>query len=323
MARIAILDDYQGGAHRFADWSRLAEHEVKFFHEPLAVPSAQLEPFEIVCAMRERTPFPAELFDRLPNLRLLVTTGRRNAAIDMDAAASHGVTFCGTDALGSPTVELAWGLILALARHIPEEDARMREGGWQLTVGVGLEGKTLGIVGLGRLGSAVARIGHAFGMRLIAWSENLTAGRAAECGAEPVSKDELLRAADVVTVHLVLSERTRGLIGARELALMKSTAFLVNTSRGPIVDEKALLAALDAGTIAGAGLDVYDREPLPADHPLRRAPNTLLTPHLGYVTEETYRVFYEQTVEDVEAFLAGAPVRVLTEAGLTPPRVVL
>jgi phosphoglycerate dehydrogenase-like enzyme len=261
--------------------------------------------------MRERTPFPAGLFPRLPNLRLVVTTGMRNAAIDLAAAARHSVTVCGTKALGSPTAELAWGLILALARRIPQEDRRMREGGWQSTVGVGLEAKTLGILGLGRLGSAVARIGAAFGMRRVAWSENLTAERAADCGAELVTKDELLRAADVVTIHLVLSDRTRGLIGPRELALMKPTAFLVNTSRGPIVDEEALVAALKAGVIGGAGLDVYDREPLPADHPLRRAPRTVLTPHLGYVTEETYRAFYEQTVEDIEAFLAGAPVRVL------------
>jgi len=314
VARIAVLDDYQRVAQRFADWSRLDASEVVFFHEPFAdldAAALALEPFEIVCAMRERTAFAADLFARLPNLRLLITTGMRNAAIDLAAAARHGVTVSGTAGSGSPTAELAWGLILGLARRIPLEDAAMRAGGWQSTVGVGLEGRTLGIVGLGRLGSAVARIGGAFGMRLVAWSENLTAERAAEHGAELLAKDELLRTADVVTIHLVLGDRTRGLIGARELALMKPTAFLVNTSRGPIVDEAALLDALQAGTIAGAGLDVYDREPLPADDPLRGAPNTVLTPHLGYVTEETYRVFYEQTVEDVEAYLAGAPVRVL------------
>ena len=222
-----------------------------FFHEPyLGVDDAarSLHAFEIVCAMRERTAFPAELLDRLPNLRLLVTTGMRNASIDLEAAAARGVTVCGTEAAGTPTAELAWGLILALARHIPEEDAKVRAGGWQSTVGTGLAGKTLGIVGLGRLGSAVARIGTAFGMRLVAWSENLTAERAAECGAELVSKDELLRTADVVTIHLVLSDRTRGLIGERELGLMKPTAFLVNTSRGPIVDEAALVAALEAAS---------------------------------------------------------------------------
>ena len=311
MARIAVLDDYQRAAHGFADWSRLAGHEVTFFHEPLDDPGETLAGFDVVCAMRERTAFPVELFDRLPNLRLLVTTGMRNAAIDMDAAAAHGVTLCGTEVPSTPTAELTWGLVLALARRIPVEDAGMRAGGWQTTVGVDLSGKTLGILGLGRLGSIVARYGAAFGMRLVAWSANLTAERAAECGAELVTKDELFSGSDVVTVHLVLSRRTRGLIGAHELGLMKPTALFVNTSRGPIVDEAALLDVLDRGAIAGAGLDVYDREPLPADHALRRAPNTVLTPHLGYVTEDTYRVFYGQTVEDVEAFLAGSPVRVI------------
>jgi phosphoglycerate dehydrogenase-like enzyme len=309
--KIAVLDDYQRAARRFADWSRLGDHDVTFFHEPIEDLAAVLEPFEIVCAMRERTAFPAELFDRLPNLKLLVTTGRRNAAIDMDAAAAHGVTVCGTDVPGLSTAELTWGLILALARHIPPEDRNMRDGHWQTTVGTDLAGRTLGIVGLGRLGSAVAGYGAVFGMRLVAWSQNLTAERAAECGAELVPKDELLSTADVVTIHLVLSDRTRGLIGERELAQMKSTALLVNTSRGPIVDEGALLAALEAGTIGGAAIDVYDREPLPADHPLRRAPNTVLTPHIGYVTEDTFRVFYEQTLEDVRAWLAGEPVRVI------------
>lgn len=312
MARIAVLDDYQRAAHRFADWRRLGEHELTFFHEPLEDPGAALAPYDVVCAMRERTSFPAELFDRLPNLRLLVTTGMRNAAVDMEAAAAHGVTVCGTNVPGASTAELTWALILALVRHVPREDAGMREGGWQTTVGLDLAGRTLGVVGLGRLGSIVARYGAAFGMRLVAWSENLTAERAAECGAELVAKDELLSAADVVTIHLVLSRRTRGLIGARELGLMKPTAFLVNTSRGPIVDEAALLGALEQRTIAGAALDVYDREPLPAGHPLRNAPNTVLTPHLGYVTEDTYRAFYEQTLEDVEAWLAGEPVRVIS-----------
>jgi phosphoglycerate dehydrogenase-like enzyme len=310
--KIAVLDDYQGVAHRFADWSRLDEHEVSFFHEQLEDPGEALAGFEIVCAMRERTAFPAELFDRLPNLKLLVTTGRRNAAIDMEAAAAHGVTVCGTDVPGLSTAELTWGLILALARRIPTEDRNMREGNWQTTVGIDLAGRTLGIVGLGRLGSALARYGTAFGMRLVAWSQNLTPERATECGAELVEKDELFSTADIVTIHLVLSSRTRGLVGERELALMKPTAFLVNTSRGPIVDEAALLAALEALEIGGAAIDVYDREPLPADHPLRRAPNTVLTPHVGYVTEDTYRVFYGQTVENVEAWLAGEPLRVIS-----------
>jgi phosphoglycerate dehydrogenase-like enzyme len=312
--RIAVLNDYQRVAHRFADWSRLGEHEVTFFHEPLDDPGEALTTFDVVCAMRERTAFPAEVLHRLPNLKLLVTTGMRNAAIDMEAAAAHGVTVCGTEVPPTPTAELAWGLVLALARHIPVEDAGVREGGWMTTVGVDLSGKTLGILGLGRLGSIVARYGQAFGMRLVAWSENLTAERATECGAELGTKDELFSSADVVTIHLVLSRRTRGLIGAHEIGLMKPTAFLVNTSRGPIVDEAALLDALESGRIAGAGIDVYEREPLSADHPLRSAPNTVLTPHLGYVTENTYRVFYEQTVEDVAAWLAGEPVRVIGAA---------
>jgi phosphoglycerate dehydrogenase-like enzyme len=313
MAQIAVLDDYQRVAHRFADWSRLDGHEVTFFHEPLDEPAPVLEPFDVVCAMRERTPVPAELLERLPNLRLLVTTGQRNASIDLAAAARQGVTVCGTEGSWQATTELAFGLMLALARNIPHEDAAMRSRGWQTTVGVSLDGKTLGIVGLGRLGSAAARIGAAFGMGLVAWSENLTAERAAECGAELVSRDELFAKADFITIHLVLSRRTRGLIGEHELGLMKPTAFLVNTSRGPIVDEGALRAALAAGTIAGAGLDVFDREPLPADHPLRSAPNTVLTPHLGYVTEDTYRLFYEQTVENIEAFFSGQPVRVISQ----------
>jgi phosphoglycerate dehydrogenase-like enzyme len=311
VARIAVLDDYQRVAHRLADWSRLDGHEVTFFHEPLDEPARVLEPFDVVCAMRERTPFPAELLVRLPTLRLLVTTGMRNASIDLEAAARQGVTVCGTEGSWQATTELAFGLMLALARKIPREDAAIRAGGWQTTVGAALDGKTLGIVGLGRLGSAAARIGAAFRMTPIAWSENLTAERAAECGAGLVTKNELFATADFVTIHLVLSRRTRGLIGAHELGLMKPTAFLVNTSRGPIVDEAALLAALEAGTIAGAGLDVFDREPLPVDHPLRSALNTVLTPHLGYVTEETYRLFYEQTVEDIEAFFGGRPVRAI------------
>jgi len=313
--RIAVLDDYQRVAAGSADWSRLATHDVVFLHEPLGPADAvarALADFEILVAMRERTPFPAEVLLRLPRLRLLVTSGMRNRAIDLEAAAARGIVVCGTESAGSPTAELTFGLILALARRIVEEDRRIRDGGWQSTVGVALAGRTLGVIGLGGLGSRVARLGTAFGMHVVAWSRNLTAERAAECGAELVSKEELLSRADVVTIHLVLSERTRGLIGAAELALMQPTAFLVNTSRGPIVDEQALLAVLEQGTIAGAGLDVYDEEPLLPDHPLRRAPNTVLTPHLGYVTGENYAVYFSQAVEDVEAFLAGRPVRVLT-----------
>jgi phosphoglycerate dehydrogenase-like enzyme len=315
VTRVAVLDDYQDVARLTADWDRLpAGVELTVFRDHVADPDAlvaRLAPYDIVVAMRERTPFPRPVLARLPALRLLVTTGMRNAAIDVRAAGERGVVVCGTAGLPYPTAELAWGLILALARRIPREDRGMREGRWQETVGTGLNGKTLGVLGLGTLGSRVARIGRAFEMTVLAWSQHLTPERATEVGAGRVERDELLRRADVVTIHLVLGERTRGLIGARELALMKPTAYLVNTSRGPIVDEAALIRALQDGTIAGVGLDVYDEEPLPPEHPLRRLPNAVLTPHLGYVTEETYRVFYGQALEDVLAFLQGSPVRVL------------
>jgi phosphoglycerate dehydrogenase-like enzyme len=276
--------------------------------EPLA---ERLAPFDAVVAMRERTPFGADLLERLPRLRLLVTTGMANASIDMEAAAARGVVVSGTGGLPSPTAELTWALILALLRHVPAEDAGMRAGGWQATVGTELAGHTLGVIGLGRLGRRVAAVGRAFEMPVMAWSQNLVASEAEALGVEPVSRDELLARADVVTIHLRLSDRTRGLIGAAELARMRPTAVLVNTSRGPIVDESALLAALQDGTIAGAGLDVYDTEPLPPGHPLRTAPNTVLTPHLGYVTSGTYARFYAEAVEDIAAFARGAPVRVL------------
>ncbi|WNV74104.1 D-2-hydroxyacid dehydrogenase family protein [Geodermatophilus sp. DSM 44513] len=315
MLRIAVLDDFQSAAAEFADWSRLPEAaDVVSFPDHLDDEDAvaeRLAGFDVVIAMRERTPFPRGLLQRLPRLRLLVTTGPRNSAIDLAAAADCGVTVCGTGAHPTGTVELTWALILAVARHVAAEDAGVRAGGWQHTVGTDLAGATLGVVGLGRLGTRVARIGAAFGMDVVAWSANLTAERAAEAGVRRVAKDELFATADVVTVHLVLSARTRGLVGAEELARMKPTAFLVNTSRGPIVDEAALLAALHEGRIGGAGLDVYDREPLPADSPVRTAPRTVLTPHLGYVTRDTYAVFYGEAVEDVAAFLRGAPVRVL------------
>ncbi len=314
MARVAVLDDYQRVARSFAPWDDL-DADVAFFHdhldgiEPLA---ERLAPFEAIVAMRERTPFPAALLERLPRLRLLVTTGMANASIDIAAAAARGVVVCGTRSLPSPTAELTWALILALLRHVPEEDARMRAGGWQATVGTELAGRTLGVIGLGRLGRRVAAVGRAFEMPVLAWSQNLDADAARALGVEPVARDELLARADVVTIHLRLSDRTRGLIGAAELARMQPSAILVNTSRGPIVDEDALAAALHDGTIAGAGLDVYGTEPLPAGHPLRSAPNTVLTPHLGYVTRGTYERFYADAVEDVAAFLRGAPVRVLT-----------
>ena len=314
VTRVAIVDDYQDAARRLADWKSLPA-EVVVFRDHLSDESqvaARLADFDVVVAMRERTPFPRSLFERLPRLRLLVTTGMRNASIDLRAAADRGVVVSGTAGLPSPTAELTWALILALVRHVPREDRATREGRWQETLGTTLKGRTLGVLGLGQLGSRVARVGKAFEMDVIAWSQNLTAVRATAVGATPAgSRDELLARADVVTIHLVLSDRTRGLVGARELGLMRPTAYLVNTSRGPIVDEGALIATLRAGKIAGAGLDVYDEEPLPADHPLRRLPNTVITPHLGYVTEETYQIFYSQALEDIHAFLAGAPVRVL------------
>ncbi|MFF5288342.1 D-2-hydroxyacid dehydrogenase family protein [Paractinoplanes globisporus] len=314
--KIVVLDDYQRVARSFGPFDTLADAEVEVLHEHLDDPTEALHGAEVVVAMRERTPFRAETFAELPALRLLVTTGMANAAIDLAAAAAHGVTVCGTTASGSAkssnTAELTWALILACRRHVVAEDRALREGRWQTTVGTELAGSTLGVLGLGRLGGQVARIGRAFDMRVIAWSRNLTGERAAEVGAEPVSRAELFAASDVLTVHLKLSERTIGLIGAAELAAMKPSAILVNTSRGPIVDESALVTALTAGTIAGAGLDVYDVEPLPAGNPLRGAPNTVLLPHLGYVTEGGYRTMYGQIVEDIAAWRAGSPLRVLT-----------
>ena len=315
MARVAILDDYQNVARRMADWASLpAGTEVVVFADHLSGTDAvakRLADFDVVVAMRERTPFPRALLERLPKLKLLVTTGMRNASIDVAAAIERGITVCGTAGLPYPTAELTWGLILGLFRRIPTEDRATREGRWQVSCGLGLNGKTLGVIGLGGLGSRVAKIGRAFEMDVIAWSQNLTAARATEVGATLVTKDELLARSDVVSVHLVLGDRTRGLLGARELARMKPTAYLVNTSRGPIVDETALVDAVRKGTIAGAGLDVYDEEPLPLDHPLRNLPNTVITPHLGYVTEEGYKIFYGHALEDVKGWLAGQAVRVL------------
>jgi phosphoglycerate dehydrogenase-like enzyme len=316
--RLAILDDYQNAALPAADWGSLAPGvAVEAFHDILAGEDAaaeRLRDFEIIVAMRERTAFPRSLLERLPRLKLLVTAGMRNAAIDMKAVAERGIVIAGTSMLPYPTAELTWGLILALARHIAREDQGMRDGGWQTTLGVGLRGKLLGVVGLGRLGSQVAAVGKAFQMDVIAWSQNLTAERAGAAGVERVEKEELFRRADFVTIHLLLSRRTRGLIGGAELALMKPTAYLINTSRGPIVEERALVAALEGRRIAGAALDVYDQEPLPRDHALRRLDNVVLTPHLGYVTAENYREIYSQAVEDVRAFLAGNPLRVISPA---------
>ena len=316
MARVAILDDYQNVARRMADWaSLLAGTEVVVFSDHLSDPDAvakRLEDFDAVVAMRERTPFPRALLERLPRLKLLVTTGMRNASIDVAAAVDRKITVCGTAGLPYPTAELAWALILALFRRIPAEDRATREGRWQVSCGLGLNGKTLGVVGLGGLGSRVAKIGLAFEMQVIAWSQNLTAARAAEIGATLVTKDELLARSDVVSIHLVLGDRSRKLFGARELAMMKPSAYLINTSRGPIVEEAALLSALKEKRIAGAGLDVFDVEPLPLDHPLRKLDNVVITPHLGYVTVQNYRTYFAGVIEDITAWLGGKPVRLMS-----------
>ena len=311
MKRCAILDDYQNCALDMADWSAVTgDVEITVFNDHLFDEDAvaeRLAPFEIVSIMRERTPFPRSLFEKLPNLGLLLTSGMRNLSIDLEAARDHGVTVSGTPSLGYPTPELTWGLILSLARQIPLEDRATREGHWEKTVGVGLRGKTLGVIGPGRLGGQVASIGKAFGMEVVGWSQNLTEERCAELGIARVEKADLLAQADVVTIHLILSDRTRGLIKAEDLALMKPTAYLVNTSRGPIVDEAALIETLEVGRIAGAGLDVFEVEPLPLDHPFRRLHNTVITPHLGYVTRENYQGFFGGTVENIRAWLDGAP----------------
>jgi phosphoglycerate dehydrogenase-like enzyme len=313
--RAAVLDDYEGVALRVADWSPVLERvDVDVFSEHIDDEdelARRLAPYDIVVLMRERTPMPASLLERLPNLRLLASTGRKNASIDVAAARDRGITVCGTDSPSSAPGELTWALILGLARNLVVEAERMRRGGWQSSLGADLAGRTLGVIGLGRIGTQVAAVGNAFGMDVLAWSENLTVERAAEVGVRAVPLDRLLAEADVVTVHQVLSKRTRGLLGARELALMKPTSLLVNTSRAPIVDTVALLAALEEGRIGGAGLDVFDEEPLPADHPLRTAPRTLLTPHIGYVTEEVFRTYYQGVVEDITAFLDGSPIRTL------------
>ena len=311
--QVAVLDDYQQVARVYGDWDRLRERadvtvfEDHLFDEDALV--ARLAPFAVIVLMRERTPFPRSLIARLPNLQLLLTTGMWNASIDLVACEERGVVVCGTQVGGGGTAQLTWALLLALAQQIPVVDADIRAGRWQTGVGIEIAGRTLGLLGLGRIGSVVARVARAFDMNVIAWSKNLTAERAAEAGATLVDCDELLRRSDFVSVHMVLSARTRGLLGRRELALMKPAAYLVNTSRGPIVDEGALIEALEARTIAGAGLDVFDVEPLPLDHPLRRLPNTVLTPHIGYVSQESYSVVYPQLIEDIEAWLDGTPVR--------------
>jgi phosphoglycerate dehydrogenase-like enzyme len=316
--RLAILDDYQNVALTMADWEGLRPSvQIQIFRDTLKSEDAvaeRLRDFEIIVAMRERTAFRRSLLERLPKLKLLVTTGMVNASIDKKAAAEQGIIVSGTTSLRHPTAELTWGLMLALARNITREDAGMRKGAWQTTVGVSLHGKVLGILGLGKLGSQVAAFGKAFMMDVIGWSENLTLGHADSLGVRRVEKQELFRRADFLTIHTVLSKRTRGIVGPDDLAAMKSTAYLINTSRGPIVEERALIAALETGKIAGAALDVYDQEPLPAGHALRRLENVILTPHLGYVTDENYRAFYGEAAENVRAYLAGNPIRVLNPA---------
>jgi len=317
--RLSILDDYQGVALDMADWAPVRSRGVEIAVErhPFSDENAAVRALadsELVAAMRERTPFPKSVVDRLPKLKLLITTGMRNASFDMAALKDRGVTVCGTGGPGGgneDTAELAWGLILGAARRIAEDHQLMRQGGWQTRIGHRVAGKTLGVLGLGRLGGAVARVGLAFDMKVIAWSQNLTAERAAAVGVERVDKEALFRRSDILSVHLVLSPRSRGLVGRDDIARMKKGAILVNTSRGPIVDTGAVIEALYDGRLGYAGFDVYDREPLPADHPLRRAPNVLLTPHIGYVTEENYRSSYPQIVENVAAFLDGKPVRVI------------
>ncbi len=314
--KIAILDDYQRVARDLADWDRLpAGSDLVVFDRHIADReelAAALQPFEVIVIMRERTPFPAELLERLPKLRLLITTGGRNASIALEACRARGITVCGTGTLGTPTAELAWGLILALVKRIPAEERALRAGAWQTGLTEGLAGKRLGLLGLGKLGTQVARVGQAFGMDVVAWSQNLTPERAAEVGVRRVEKQELFATSDVVSLHLILSDRTRGIVGAEELNAMRPTAWFVNTSRAGLVDESALLAVLRDKRIAGAGLDVFPVEPLPTDHPLLSLPNVVLTPHLGYVTRENYAVFYRDALEDILAWRAGAPVRLLT-----------
>ncbi|MGH8891336.1 MAG: D-2-hydroxyacid dehydrogenase family protein [Acidothermaceae bacterium] len=305
--RVLVLDDYQDVARRLGPWADLAgvvevDLDVRTTHLEAAELRDALAPAQVVVAMRERTPLPRSVLAQAPNLKLVVTTGMANAAIDIDACHERGIEVRGTGGLRTSTAELTWGLILALTRHICAEDRGIRGGGWQHTLGLELRGARLGVVGLGHLGEAVARVGIAFGMDVVAWSQHLTTERAQAVGVAAVSKAELLSSSDIVTLHLKLSERTRAVIGAAELAAMKPTAYLVNTSRGPLIDESALVAALHADTIAGAGLDVFDVEPLPLDHPLRSAPNTVLTPHIGYVTDATYEVWWRHVVEDVRAW---------------------
>jgi D-3-phosphoglycerate dehydrogenase len=312
--KIAILDDYQNVARKYADWSKLKSAEVTVFDKPLDDPAMQLAPFDVVCLMRERTPFPKTLIDRLPNLKLVSLTGARSPSLDLEACKARGIPVSNTRSAGggTSTVELTWGLIIAGARGLAKGERNMRAGLWHQGMGPGfsLDKKRLGVLGLGNIGARVAAIGKAFGMECVAWSQNLTAEKAAAAGVHLVSKNQLFETADVVTIHLVLGERTRGLVRKEDLARMKAGAVLVNTSRGPIIVEPDLIEVLKAGKIHAA-LDVYEREPLPADHPLRKLDNVTLSPHLGYVHEDNYRIFYGDTAENVAAWMAGRPVRVI------------
>ena len=316
MVRAAILDDYQNVALKLADWSSLGKDvEIKVFDQPFKSQDEAikaLQGFAIVVGMRERTPFPRQVIEALPDLKLLITTGAKNNSFDIKAATERGVTVCGTGGVGNPTTGIVFGLMLELTRHIGFENARLKGGApWQTTIGLDLEGLTLGIVGLGKLGQRVATIGKAFGMKTIAWSQNLTPEKAKDAGVEYASREDLFAKSDIVTTHLVLSDRSRGLITGDDIGRMKKSAYLINTARAPIVDQGALLKALQDKKIAGAGLDVFEVEPLPLDHPYRKLDNVVITPHLGYVSEQNYRKYFPDIVEDIRAFLDGKPVRVI------------
>ena len=323
--KIAVLDDYQGVGQDMADWGGQLPKgcELLFFQDHVSNEDelvARLKDFQVVMGMRERTPFPRSVLERLPELRLLITTGARNAGFDEAAATELGITICGTQGAGEGPTELTWGLIIGLLRHIPEEDQRTRQGKWGTEIGVGLKGKTLGLLGLGHIGSLMARVAIAFDMRVIAWSQNLNPQRAGECQATYVTKDTLFQDSDIVSIHVRLSDRTKGLVGARELALMKPTSYLVNISRGPIVDEAALIDVLQRRAIAGAALDTFDVEPLPVDHPFLKLSNTVIAPHNGYVTQECYKAFYSGVLEDIRAFTSGEAIRVVNPEVLTSPQ---
>jgi phosphoglycerate dehydrogenase-like enzyme len=318
MHQIAVLDDYQNVSQQFGDWAGLrAVAQVTVFNDHLTNEEAlveRLQPFDVLCVMRERTPLPRSLLQRLPRLRLIATTGNWNAAIDIDAAEELGITVCGTASSLTAAAELTWALVLASVRRLPQELASLRQGGWQVSVGGDLHGRTLGLLGLGYTGAMVARYGQAFGMRVLAWSQNMTPEAAAQHGALYVSKDELFAQSDIVSIHVRLSPRTRGLVGARELALMQPSTFLINTARGPIVDEAALLEVLQQRRIAGAAVDVFAQEPLPPQHPFRSLDNLIATAHIGYVTQGSYELYYGESVQNIRAWIAGRPIRTMSTA---------